>query len=262
MVELSLRTVKQSLADGIRVFSTAGGGRFISSDDGIALAVSAHEYPSPLHNAALRTFPDIAANDFMLLIESVFKRARRPYVLWLEPGTDDDIYKAATDFGLSLTRDPYSIGMIAQAPLEISALPDNVLIEGVTKATAHEFASAVCDAFGFDDRQRSSVGSVLASSKLLEVQGVSPFILRLHGEPVSTAMTIYTGSQAGLYYVGTKKEYRRDGLAALLVKWATAAAFDDGITAVCLEADIALASFYEGLNFSAVGELRTLGPPV
>lgn len=261
MADLSLLTVKQSLADGMRIFSTAGGGRFIGCDNGVALAVSGHEYPSPLHNAALRTTPDIAAEDFMLLIDSVFKRERRPYVLWLEPGRDDDIYKAATDLGLSLTKDPYSIGMIARAPLTTSVLlPNNVLIERVTEATAQEFSFTVCDAFGFDDEQRSSVGTVLASSKLLNVPGVTAYILRLRGKAVSTAMTIYTGGEAGLYYVGTKKEYRRDGLGTLLVRWATAAAFGDGVTSVCLEADVAVASFYEGLNFSGVVNFHTLAP--
>ncbi len=239
----SIHAVKKSLAQAIQVFCTAGGGAFFGAASDFGVGLAAHPYPSPLHNAAIRVSARIDAGDFMRLLGRVFHDSGRPYVLWVDSEADEDLMSAAVDSGLAPTADPISFAMMATSRPVKMPLPPHLVIERVSSgASANEFASTVCDAFDFDNSQRALVGGVLSSDCLVKTEGVAAYILRINGEPISSAMTISSGPTTGLYYVGTKRLERRSGLATLLVNWATAAAFDEGCSIICLESDPSLSA--------------------
>jgi ribosomal protein S18 acetylase RimI-like enzyme len=104
--------------------------------------------------------------------------------------------------------------------------------EGVVEA---EWVGGVYRQEGFDDPWRH-------------------YLARLDGEPVGTATVFLTPGVAGIYFVMTVPEARRQGIGAAITQYAVRAAADAAQYAV-LESSAAGQSVYQRLGFREVGEI-------
>ncbi|MGC4939144.1 GNAT family N-acetyltransferase [Kribbella sp. DT2] len=80
------------------------------------------------------------------------------------------------------------------------------------------------------------------------------YLARLDGKPVATATTFLTENVAGVYFVMTVPEARRQGIGAAITQYAVQQAEDAAQYAV-LEASAAGKDVYAGLGFQQVGEV-------
>jgi ribosomal protein S18 acetylase RimI-like enzyme len=80
------------------------------------------------------------------------------------------------------------------------------------------------------------------------------YLARLDGEPVGTATVFLTPGVAGIYFVMTVPEARRQGIGAAITQYAVQAAADVAQYAV-LESSAAGQSVYQRLGFREVGEI-------
>ncbi len=78
--------------------------------------------------------------------------------------------------------------------------------------------------------------------------------------PLATAIVLTTGECAGLYWIGTRPDAQRLGLAALLTVHSTNAAFCAGAKVVTLQASKFGEPVYRRLGYETSDKLRRYGP--
>lgn len=91
--------------------------------------------------------------------------------------------------------------------------------------------------------------------QLLHGPGLTAFIARRDGVPMSTAMLVRSGPLAGIFWMATPPEHRRQGAGWAALRYATAFAAQQGVATCFLAASEAGRSLYERLGFRTVSEV-------
>ena len=92
----------------------------------------------------------------------------------------------------------------------------------------------------------------LYTREVLDRAGATAYVLRVDGQPVSTAIGLRTGDALGIYNVGTPAAERGKGYGAAVTSRAVEDAFADGATLAYLQSSALGFSVYERLGFRHV----------
>jgi len=85
---------------------------------------------------------------------------------------------------------------------------------------------------------------------------VEGFVAYRDTHPASTALTIFSGEGAGVYWVGTANDARRRGLGELCTRLATNAGFARGAKVVTLQASPFGEPIYKRLGYRTYDRTR------
>jgi N-acetylglutamate synthase len=92
----------------------------------------------------------------------------------------------------------------------------------------------------------------LFTPELLRLSGFAVYLGRVEGEEVTVAMAYRTGSEVGIFNVGTPPEHRRRGYGAAVTAHAVRSAFEEGADLGWLQTTKIGESVYRALGFRHV----------
>jgi hypothetical protein len=245
----------ENLLDANREFARWQTGGVCVEGDGVLMVAGATAFPVGYANCVLRT-------DRALAPDAVFERARaffaprgRGFTVFIRGAYDQDLEETLRCAGVpSLVDTPC---MVIDHPLtpphlgvgcELRSVTDEAGAAVVREINADAYASLGLPA----DETRALYG---APARLLAPHYVT-CVGYLLGAPVSTAMIIFSPLVAGVYWVGTRSNARRTGLAEACTRQVTNAAFAEGARAVTLQASPMGEPIYTRLGYRTFDRLR------
>lgn len=184
----------------------------------------------------------------MLADAHAFGTARdRTIILWASKHRDRDLAEAARDAGLRFRS--AAVGMAIERPpgwpvvsadVELIRITDSTDVAGFAEVHEHLFA---------EGGQPAKAVAHFASPAALLASNVSAFAVRVDGQPVSCAMVISTGREAGVYWVATRADARNRGYGELVTRAAVRAGFEHGAHVVVLQATERGRPMYRKMGF-------------
>ncbi|MFI5735773.1 GNAT family N-acetyltransferase [Kribbella sp. NPDC051587] len=216
----------------------------ISQTRELLLVAAAAPWIGAFHNAAIRLDPGADASAVVQDVLSFSTRRSRDLVLWASTRRDEDLIRVAVASGMSLRST--AVGMAAYEAPRPLAVPAGVELERVVDPVgAAEFA-AVHESFIGD----AAAVAHFASPAVLLTPAVSAFVVRSGDRPVACAMTVRSGSEAGVYWVATRADERRRGYGELATRAAVRAGFEGGTRVVLLQSTELGLPLYSKLGFA------------
>ena len=146
------------------------------------------------------------------------------------------------------------------------ALADNLQGRGGTEleiaridcAASLEEAQALAAA-GFE--ASADLFAPFFTSKVAAMPGLSIYVARAEGGPVSTATSFVQGDAVGIFNVATPPQHRRSGYASALTIRAATDGLESGATFAWLQSTAAAASVYRRIGFRQVDTYMLLSRP-
>jgi Acetyltransferase (GNAT) domain len=99
------------------------------------------------------------------------------------------------------------------------------------------------------------------TSKVAAMPGLSIYVARAEGKPVSTATSLVQGDAVGIFNVATPPQHRRSGYASALTIRAAIDGLESGATFAWLQSTPASASVYRRIGFRQVDTYTLLSRP-
>lgn len=138
-------------------------------------------------------------------------------------------------------------------PLEIPG----VEIRTVDETNLTDHVSIVQEAFDWEDRALATV----FTPRLLDDPSWHAYVAYLDGEPAATTQLIVNGGVAGLYYVGTRADWRSRGLGEAVTRHAALSGAALGCDIATLQASPAGYPIYRKIGFEDVAYYQTFVQP-
>ena len=203
---------------------SAGG--VVQEESGTLLYASASDFPIIL-NGVFRTDDNVDPDAILRRANDFFAQRKRGYSLWIREKMDEDLAQASGRFGLAeLLRQPE---MVCTQRLPVLPLPNDVKIRRVqTEEDVLKFVEINASAYSVYGMPPEVFSQNFSSPSKMLVPHVAAFIAYVKEKPAATALTLVQNEIAGVYWVGTIEEYRRQGLARAVVTEVTNAGFDLG----------------------------------
>jgi hypothetical protein len=209
----------------------------LDESDGVLLFATGTDFPVSCNGAA-RTDPGVPATEVLARADAWFAARGRGYMLTASDhrGVDDDLQAAAGAAGLALLGEPPE--MVVDHPVAAPTVPDGVTLTWVDDAAGLAAFVAVCsDAYGVLGMPAGVVEAAITDVERFTAPWVHAVVARrADGTPVAAAQVLLSHGIAGVYWVGTVTGARGTGLGAAVTTAVTNRAFDDGATAVTLQA--------------------------
>jgi GNAT superfamily N-acetyltransferase len=232
----------------------------LREEDGLLLYSVGRPVVSAHLNGVVRLEPAIDAARVVDRARRFFAPMGREFVMWIRDPADADLEQELRRAGLSATREPGIPCMVIRRRLAGTAPPDGVELRRVAnQSDAEDYARVTVTAFDLDEE---TACAVFAAPDGLLAPHVAAFVAAREGVPVAAALTLRSGSVAGIYYVGTVPAARGSGLGALCTRAATNAGLDLGADCVVLQASIMGEPLYRKMGFDLLGYYRWYRPPL
>ena len=177
------------------------------------------------------------------------------YTVWVRDHADYTLEKLLKERGLSPRRTPGSAVMAIEERVTVADLPEGFKVKGVNnRSVIEDFASVVKEAF---DKTQIEIDKMYESDETIIDRNVMAYVIYKDDVPVSCVLTVISDEVAGIYWVGTTKGARGQGLGSYVAQIATNAGFDSGKCLVILQASEAGERVYEKLGYQTITRYRT-----
>jgi ribosomal protein S18 acetylase RimI-like enzyme len=153
--------------------------------------------------------------------------------------TRSDRDTALADVCAELAMQPMgsSPGMVLEREVDAARLGSEVCITRAHDAAGlADFASVVAPAYEMLSLPAAVSRSLFTDTRRVLSPDVAFFVAYLDGAPAATVISLASHGIAGLYWVGTRPDLQRRGLADAITRHACNAAFDAGAGCVILQA--------------------------
>ncbi|MFF0342998.1 GNAT family N-acetyltransferase [Kribbella sp. NPDC004875] len=239
----------------MRLFTShAGGTATISESQAVLLVAAAGPFPGAFHNASIRLDPTAGPNAVLESVLSFADRRCREMILWASSDYDRDLVRAAARAGLRLRSS--TVGMATEKPPDMAVIPKGLEVVRVTNAEeAAQFAAVHEGLFRETGRPVEAVAH-FASPGVLLAPNTAAFVARVGGRPVAGAMAVITGAEAGVYWVATRTDARRQGFGESVTRAAVRAAFEHGARVVLLQSTELGVRLYRRLGFAPLTDYQ------
>lgn len=247
--------VDLNLVEATREFGRCQSGGSVIEEDGLLIVAGSTEFPAGPSNCALRTDPEVPADDIVRRALECFGDLQRGFSLYIRGEQDADLAEAATRHGLTPFSDqPW---MVCDRKLDEPRLPEDVSLCLVTDEEGLRDALAVNrEAFESIGLPPEETDALFGEPRRLLSGRCTTYVAYIDGRPVSTAMLIFTEGVAGVYWVGTVNDSRRRGLGEACTRVATNIGFERGAKIATLQASRMGESIYARLGYRTVDRLR------
>jgi hypothetical protein len=253
------RLAHENLAAMIRHRMRTTSGALLREEDGVLLYSVGRSVVSAHLNGVLRLDPALDAAEVLQRARRFFAPAQREFVMWIRDPDDADLEQELRRAGVAATREPGIPCMVIGRRLAEAAPPEGIELRRVAnRRDAEDYARVTVDAFDLDEE---TARAVFAGDGLLAPH-VAAFVAFRAGAPVAAALTLRSGTTAGIYYVGTVAAARGSGLGDLCTRAATNAGLELGADSVVLQASIMGEPLYRKMGFDLLGYYRWYRPPL
>lgn len=251
--------IDANLVESVREFARWQKGGEIVERNGVLLVAGTTRFPV-VSNAALRLDPQVSPEKMMETMFGYFRDRRRGFTIWIRPGLDDDVERAALDGGFrEVSSSPW---MVLEAPIEEESLPDGLEIREVTDEAGILHARDINrEAYTALQMPESEVDAVYGVPRRALQPACKTLVGYEGGKPVTTAMLLMTPGVAGVYWVGTVEAARGKGYAAAMTRAISNAGFEAGARVVTLQASVMGQSIYRRLGYRTIGMQKWLLSP-
>lgn len=239
---------EENARDAVRHFARHAPGAVLTEEKGVLAVLSATPAGGTFHAAVLRTDPTTAPASVIAAARRLATDHARDVTIWAAEDLDRDLRDECVAEMLT-ARTPHA-GMSLAAPPEGLIPPPGIRVRRVaTPEGIHDFAEIHRQNYRSAGLSPDCADHVATPGSLLD-PAVDAFVAEVDGVPAACAMALVTGSVGGIYWVGTRPEFRRRGLGDLLSRTATRAAFGRGARLVVLQATASGESVYRRLGFT------------
>ena len=199
-------------------------------------------------SSRLASIPNgVVYSDSAALVEALPRLAsvygELPYLVWLRPD-DEEAARACAAGGL---RHDGAAAFMGAALDEIEPPRGTVRSEPIDWAATAGVNEA---AYGLPAGTFAGLFGPMPASPPARLYGA-----RVEGAWAAVVMTVDAGSHLGFYFVATRPEFQRRGLAAELMRVAAQSARRRGLTTTALEGSAAGEAVYAGLGFRLLGRV-------
>jgi ribosomal protein S18 acetylase RimI-like enzyme len=171
---------------------------------------------------------------------------------WFNPRGAGEPYPSWTHMALPL-----------DAPLAEASLPEGVTIARVPD---HEALRAWTGIFytKAPSPVREAIADIFCDMGCAAHRPWAFYLAYVQGKPVASSMLFRAAGVAGLYFIGTLPDFRRQGIGTAITRYTLQQAQQMGANLAVLQATVMGAPIYRALGFTAYGEFRFLNyrPPV
>lgn len=208
--------------------------------------------PVPWLNIAFVTRRLDAPGEAIAAAVRYFDERGLPFIIRVRDGVDPDAERAAEEIGLpysdtvpGMTLHPISEPPPLLAGLEIVTVEDERGLE--------DFITVNAEAFGMPP----GLLSQLLTMRFIGDRGWRSYVGTLDGQPVAASMLQIDDDIAGVYFVGTRNDFRKRGLGEALTWHAVREGAEAGCTVATLQASDMGKPVYERMGFRVVAGYRT-----
>jgi ribosomal protein S18 acetylase RimI-like enzyme len=248
-----------NLVESIREHARWQDGSECLEEDGLLFLAGATRFPFPYLNCSIRVDPSVSAQQVLDRAREFFGARGRGFILFVRADQDRDLDSLCQSNGLKPLADMPC--MLIEEPLRPVDSPDDIRVEPFTEERH------VLDAISISSEAYQIFGLTLETTKaiygkparLLSSDNVTGYVLYRENRPLSTALTIFSGNSAGIYWVGTIPDAQRSGLGAICTRLATNAGFQHGASAVTLQASSFGEPIYLRLGYKVYDRLKWYG---
>jgi ribosomal protein S18 acetylase RimI-like enzyme len=207
----------------------------LSEEGGVLLMAGANAFPGAFRNCVLRIDPRVPPHDVLERAHAFFRSHGRGYTLLARASRDGDLIETLQMTGMTPLAD--SPCMLVEAPVAEGEMPAGIHIESMSELRhVQDMVRINAEAYEALRLPAAETRVFFSKPQALLSPRVRGFVAYRGEEPVSTAMTLFSGAGAGVYWVGTAASAQRMGLAELCTRLATNAGFAAGARAVTLQA--------------------------
>lgn len=226
----------------------------VVEDGGVLLMAGANAFPGIFRNCVVRLDDRVPADRVLRRAQDFFAPYDRNYTLGLRASRDQDLITTLQAAGMAPLAD--SPCMLIDAPVPVPPLPPGIRVERMTQL--HHVQDAVqinAEAYEALKLPAAETRVFFGRPQALLSSRVAGFVAYRAGEPVSTALTLFSGEGAGVYWVGTTAGARRSGLGELCTRLATQAGFAGGARVVTLQASPFGEPIYQRIGYRTYDRL-------
>lgn len=219
----------------------------VREENGALMFATDSRYPLMM-NGMLRTQARSPADGLIATAENFFGPLGRGYSVWVQSPEDDELTAAAAAAGLHEALQMPA--MWRPAPVKAPVLGPAIRIakaEGPDEVRAFVEISAV--SYTAYQMQPDTVRKAFSLPERILAPNVSVWIAYVKGRAAAAAMSYVSEDIAGVYWVGTRIEFRGRGLGEAVTAAATNAGFDLGARGCTLQASPMGASIYLRMGY-------------
>lgn len=233
-------------------------GGVVRAEKGLLLVAGNHPCPVLL-NSALRV-GTLDATEVLQRAESFFGPLGRGWETWVRADADADLQQAAERAGLSVA--PELVGMVLDSSPDIVEIPRHVEVCWVSDmAGVRDFADVAADGFREEAAGLSDlIRATFSERRSLIASDTAAFVVRYHGEPAATVLTMVKAGVAWIGWVATRPQFRGRGFGQLATAAAARAGFVLGGKFASLEATVMGVPVYSRLGFREITRYRNYWP--
>jgi hypothetical protein len=226
-----------------------------AEQDGLILVAGANAFPIAYRNCAVRVDRRLAPKDALARAREFFGARRRGFTLITRDSRDEDLAAFSTTAGLKPVGEIPC--MLIETPLAEPRVPSDIRIDRFREERHVQDAVAVnAEAYEAIKLPAREARAYFGRPKELLSERVEGFVAYRDARPVSTALTIFSGESAGVYWVGTAESARRRGLGEICTRLATNAGFERGAKVVTLQASPYGEPIYKQLGYRTYDRTR------
>lgn len=227
-------------------------------ENGVLYVAGPNAMPIGYRNCAARVDPNINARQVIESAQEFFRRRGRGFSLLIRLSRDKDLEALLPEAGFKQRSD--SPCMLIDAPLAAIDPPAGIRIERFTE-DRHVRDAVRVNAEAYQANRLPPAEAALYFGKPSELLSsrVEGYVAYRDGEPLSTALTIFSDESAGVYWVGTANAAQRMGLAGICTRRATNAGFARGARVMTLQATPSGEPVYLRLGYRTYDRMRWYG---
>ncbi len=224
-------------------------------EDGLILVAGANAFPVAYRNCVVRADPNLDAKDALTRARAFFGERRRGFTVITRDSRDEDFAALLMSAGLKPVGE--SPCMLIEMPLAEPRIPADIRVERFREERHVLDAVAInAEAYEAIKLPAREARTYFGKPKELLSERVEGFVAYRDTHPASTALTIFSGEGAGVYWVGTANDARRRGLGELCTRLATNAGFARGAKVVTLQASPFGEPIYKRLGYRTYDRTR------
>jgi GNAT superfamily N-acetyltransferase len=222
--------------------------------DDIQLVASGTRFPAGGFNClhARGPAPDAArARSWLAQAFAFYQTRERGFSVYTRAHCDAELAAACAGVGMQAMAG--SPGMVLDASVSEAVLPTGVRIERVLDASGlADYAAVAAPAFAMMALPETVTETVFSDAQRVLSPELSLHVAFLAGQPVATALSLLSHGIAGLYWIGTRPDMQRRGLADAITRRASNAAFERGAARVILQASPFGAPVYRRIGYREI----------
>lgn len=222
---------------------------------GLIMCAGATSHPGAFKNCVARIDPGLPAQEVVARAQHFFGARGRGFTLFTRDSCDDDLEQHLVSSGHAPRAETPC--MAIEAPLAETGMPRGLRIERFREERHIGDALAInAEAYQALGLPPEETQAFYGRPQALLSERVVGFVAYRDDAPVATALTILSGSSAGVYWVGTVAGARRGGLGETCTRLATNAGFASGARIVTLQASPFGEPIYRKMGYTVCDRIK------